>query len=464
MALAPSAGTTQELDADQIAALKRLYANKDKLDKESRVIVESLGPQYGITDSGETAGEAAQRSIFQMGKQAALPIAGQIAGGAIEGALTRGADTIAGQSAGAMLGVKANEMLGITKPTPEDYFLAGMAPPVARAATAAGRALIPGKEAALQQMAVPRMEAVAGKVAKGGVDAAYKALEPFADLPIPAGHLNETFARLGKVESVAKQFGLGSAPINRLVTKGEQAMATEGGRIKFGDAMIVLKRLREKISGMEEKGGEAWGAYKAARKALFDDLDEVAKAGGTQGTAVVKYAAAREAAKKAIAQNELADVLAKDGTRIVTVGGQTFPIIEPTKVLNKLKKMEFAQSVDKATWAGIEKELKQLARVPRPAGTERVALGTPGRVIATGGTGLAATAGFMSAGPMGAAMGTAAAAGAVGAHEAIARLMMSDKGRNLLVKVFTANEGRMGERTAAMLEFVAAQLQTPAED
>lgn len=459
MALAPSAGTTQTLDPEQIAALQRLYTNKDKLDKEQQAIVEALGPQYGITDSGPTAGETATNSILQMGKQSILPVGGQILGGIVEGALTRGADTQAGQSIGAMLGVAGNEMLGITKPGPMDYYMAGMAPPVANVLTKAGRAAIPGKEAALQQMAVPKMQAVGGATAKGGVDAAYKALEPFKDLPIAAGHLNETFAKLGATEAVAKRFGLGSAPVSRLVTKGEQAMSSQGGRISFGDAMTVLKRLREKTASMEEKGGEAWGAYKAARKALFDDLDDAAKAGGTQGTAVVKYAAAREAARKAIAQDELAGVIAKDGTREVTVAGQTFTIVEPTKVLNKLKKMEYAQSVDKETWAGIEKTLKELAKVPRPQGTERVALGSPGRLLATGGVGAAGAIFGAGGGSIEAAAGAAVA---IGVHEAASRMMMTETGRNLLVKMFKANEGRMGERTATMLEFVAAQLQTPA--
>ena len=454
MALAPSAGTTQELDDSQIASLKRLWSNKDKLDTETRAMVEMLGPQYGFTDSEEWSVEKSPAA--QGLKKAALPLIGQYAGGIIEGALTRGADTTAGQSIGGMLGTAANEALGITKPDPMDYFLSGMAAPVGRVGAAGMRAVVPGKEAALQQLAVPKMQAIAGQTSRRGVNAAYEALTPFKDLPIPAGHLNEAFGKLKATENVAKEFGLGSGAITKLVSKGEQALASRGGSVAFGDAITVLKRLREKVSGMEGKGGEAWGAYKAARKALFDDLDDVAKAGGTQGTAVVKYAAARTAAKEAIAQDELASVIAKDGVKTVTMRGQTFEVIEPTKVLNKLKKMEYAQSVDKATWAGIENTLKELAKIPQPTTTFGVALGPPGRLLATAGTGGTAALMGIGGGSMEAAAGAAAA---LGIHEGLARLAMSDKGRAFLVRVFKANEGRMGERTAAMLQFVASQLQ-----
>ena len=59
----------------------------------------------------------------------------------------------------------------------------------------------------------------------------------------------------------------------------------------------------------------------------------------------------------------------------------------------------------------------------------------------------------------GGAAGALTAYAAIKAHDAISNLIMNDAGRNFLVKIFKANQGRIGERTAQMLIFAASQFQ-----
>jgi hypothetical protein len=62
------------------------------------------------------------------------------------------------------------------------------------------------------------------------------------------------------------------------------------------------------------------------------------------------------------------------------------------------------------------------------------------------------------------AVGTAAAAyGAVAAWDAAASLMMNDRGRNVLVKIFKHNRGQLGPKVAQVLQFAATQFQDDTE-
>ena len=453
------------LSEEQRAKLHLLLLNKDRLDPEQRVIVEELAKQRkfealheGITERPSTAKEQYQ-AMARAVKESILPVAGQMAGAvigrAIPGAGSAVSRVIGGETVGALGGVEANRQFGISDPGALDYLMSGAVPALSHVALKGVRRMWPGGEAAEQQLAIPKLGEVSQVMSGPEASPLYERLAKGQDFTFANPSFREAISKLAKTEESASKYGLGSAPIKRMTTKAERAMEGTPGEMSFNDSRVILKRLREKADAVEQKGGEVWGAYKHLRGQLYKDINELAKTSTEAQT--LKQAASN--ARREIAQDELVDVLTKYGTKWVTVGGQTFQIIQPTKVLNKLKDMNFTESAGK-DWPKIEGMLKDLAKVPTPTGTEKVALGSPGRVMATGGAGAATALGF-GAGSLATAGGAAAA---IASYEAIARLSMSDKGRNLLVSLFKANEGRVSERTATILQFAVSQVEPPTQE
>ncbi len=516
------------LSPEQRKALERLAFNREKIaDPADRALVEELAKKEGI--SLRPAKGFTQTSEDIRLDPSTLPMLGQV-GGQVAGAIMRQppSSRMALEGIGGTLGTKANELIGVSKPTDIDYILSAAAPVVGNAIGARSRSLIPGAAAAEQQIAAGRMRNLPGMMEGSSAEtkAAYDAVKG-GDLRLQVPNFNRTVQELATSEATAKKYGVSSPKIGVAVRKTAEELAqSQGGAgaipgvipdIPFNDSALLLKRYREKIAGLENKGGEDWGAYKALRKSLFNDLDEavaqaskpevfyqvhfpktnqrfsfatkeeaenLVKMNGAQSGQVQEIIQARgpgvgEAgqrlklamaqAKKQIAKDELSEILEKHGVRFETVGTATFETIDPTKVLNKLKDIGWKDAVGGAQYSKVEGMLKQLAAVPKPTSAVQTGIGSSGRLLASGGVGAAAglTGAMLGAGAVestAGAVGTAAAAyGAVAAWDAAASLMMNDRGRNVLVKIFKHNRGQLGPKVAQVLQFAATQFQDDTE-
>lgn len=455
---------TFTLDEPRMEALRQLAGKRETLDPERRALVEEMAKKYQIplapAQGFSQLPNPRKEALSEMGqsaKVAALPMAGQLAG-AVAGQVMAPGNVpvnLALQSGGAMLGTKANEMLGVSKPDELDYALSGGAPLLGFGVVKAARKLTPGGAAAEQAIGAEALAKTPALLegSKHATDTAYTTARQFSSTPIPVNHFSDAITKLGSVESTAKSYGVGNAQIQRTV-KGSAEQVSQGlGNIPLGDVNTLLKRFREKAAGLEQKGGEQFGAYKSLRQALFKDMDAAAVQGGA---GVTELRAAMTAAKKSIAKEEYTDILTRYGTRMETIGGQTFEVIEPTKVLNKLRAIGFADSVGAKEYAKIESTLKDLAKIPKPDLAMQSGLGSEGRALTMTGAGIAGT---VAGGPLG-GVGTAlATAATMKAHDAVAKLFMSDPGRKFLVKLFRHNQGRLGERTSEVLQFAADQFQ-----
>lgn len=464
-----STPNTQGLDEKKMAALQRLIDGRDQLPPEQRAAVEAMAekhklPMRPVTGFVEQANPTKENmsAMGEMAKVSALPMAGQLAGG-VAGSFLGPAGNIAGQSIGAVGGLMANKMLGISNPDSTDAAITGAAPFLGKGLTVAGRRAIPGAEAAEQQIGAEMMRGSFKRDPglKAATTAAYERVEQLGSPDMPVPNFTSTVTDLFATEKIAKKYGGAAPQIRKALLDAGQTMQAQNGTMPFRDVEVMLKRYRQKTSALEAQGGEIWGAYKDLRKALFDDMNAAISSGHATSQNAVAMKEAIAASKKQIAHDELAELVEKYGTKSVTVNGQTFEVIEPTKLINKLKDLDFAASAGAVEAKKVEQTLKQLAAIPKVDMNTGTGVGTAGRAWAMAG---AAAAGGAFGQSVTAGLGGAAAAyGAIKLHDAVASLAMSDWGRNALVKVFKANKGGMGERTSQVLQFLATQLEDTGE-
>jgi hypothetical protein len=449
------------LEPQQLEALKHLVGKRSELDADRRALVEELAKQHGIPmqpikGTMEEIGDAA--------KVAALPMAGQLAFGTVGAMTGNPALVLAGESAGGLIGTKANELLGISKPGIEDYALSAGIPYAGAGLMKLARKLTPGHSAAEQQIGVGELRKMPGMLegSKQAVDTAYAQV---GNMKLPTANFSATVNDLLSTEAIMRKYGAHNPAVKRAMMATAQELSNNPSGIPMSEVNALLKRYREKVAGLEGKGGEQYGAYKALRQGLFKDMDDAVAKG--IGTDALLLRQAMGEAKKRIAKDEFTELLAQHGTRHETVLGQTFEVIQPTKLLNKLHQMEFDKSVGKSTFDKISQTLKQLAKIERPSESFRTGIGSEGRAIALAGAGIigsAAGAEHGAQGVLGGGAGSALAAyGAIKVHDAVAGLFMSDRGRKFLVKLFTHNKGQVGARTAQVLQFAAAQFQGTGE-
>jgi hypothetical protein len=454
------------LDEKQRAALERLVLKRGELDPERRATVEALAeqnkiplpPVTGFTDQGNPTKET-MTGLGEAAKVSALPMAGQAIGGVIGSAIAPGPGSILGQSIGGVAGLYANKALGISNPTAEDAALTGSVPALGKGLTVGMRRGFPGAAAAEQQIGAELMRGsfAPQPALKQATTAAYEKVESLGSPSMPVPSYQKAVNKLFDTEVTAGAYGASSPEIRRAVKNAGKTLEAQQGTMPFRDVEVMLKRYRQKTSTLEGKGGEVWGAYKDMRKALFDDMEAAASSGHATKENVVAMREAIAASKKQIAHDELAELVEKYGVKTEVVNGQTFEVINPKTLMNKLNDMDFAASAGPGEAKKVMDTLKQLAKIPRVDTLTGTGVGTAGRAWAMAGTAAAAGAfgGTFTAGLGGAA----AAYGAIKLHDAVATLAMSDGGRNALVKLFKANSGRMSERTSQMLQFMATQFE-----
>jgi hypothetical protein len=450
------------LNEEQLAALSRLVQQRDKMDPERRAMIESvaqqnkipLPPAAGFTDQGNPTKENVSALAPSI-----LPMAGQAIGGLAGTALAPGMGSILGQSVGGVAGLAANKALGISNPDSLDAAVTGAVPALGKGLTVGLRRGMPGAAAAEQQIGAELMRgAFAPQPAlKQATTAAYEKVEALGSPSMPVPSYQKTVNTLFETEQTAKKYGGQSPIIRRAVQEAGKTMEAQNGAMPFRDVEVMLKRYRQKTADLEMKGGEVWGAYKDMRRALFEDMEQAAASGHVSKENVLAMREAIAASKKQIAHDELAELVQKYGIKTEVVNGQTFEVINPKTLMNKLTDLDFAASAGPEAAKKVTDTLKQLAKIPKVDTLTGTGVGTAGRAWAMAGTAAAAGAfgGTFTAGLGGAA----AAYGAIKLHDAVATLAMSDGGRNALVKLFKANSGRMSERTSQMLQFLATQFE-----
>lgn len=445
-----------DLSEDQLQALKALAAKPEQLDSDRRALVEEMAKQYKIPIAKP---KGMLDDLADMAKTATLPMLGQLGFG-LAGAPAGPAGIVAGEITGALIGTKANEMLGISKPDELDYALSGGAPLIGAGIGKMARRLIPGGSAAEQGIGAERMKAMPSTL-DGSRDATNQAYAQIGNAPLSVPAFTKTVQDLLGTEQTMKKYGVQSPQVKRAMDTTMKTLVGNPTGIPMTEVNGLLKRYREKVAGLETKGGEQYGAYKALRQSLFADMD--ASIAGKTGTDALLLRQAMGEAKKQIAKEEFTELLAQHGSKMATVLGQTFEVIQPTKVLNKLRDIGFEQSVGKQTYAKIEQTLKELAKIPHPAESMKTGIGSEGRAIAMTGAAVLGAAAGAESGPHGIVGGGVGSAlltyGAIKTHDAVARLMMSDSGRKFLTKMFKHNQGRIGERTSQVLQFAADQFQ-----
>jgi hypothetical protein len=466
---APAASS--KLDENQLAALSRLVQRRDQMNPEQRATIEliakqnnvPLPPAAGFTDQGNPLKENVSE-LGQAAKVSALPMAGQAIGGILGSAIAPGMGSILGQSAGGVAGLYANKALGISNPDSLDAALTGAVPALGKGLTVGMRRGLPGAAAAEQQIGVEMM----GKAfpeqtgLKAATTAAYEKVEALGSPAMPVPSYQQTINTLFDTEQTAKKYGAASPQIRRAVQEAGKTMEAQQGTMPFRDVEVMLKRYRQQTSKLEGQGGEVWGAYKDMRRALFEDMEKAVSSGHAAKDNVIAMREAIAASKKQIAHDELSELVAKYGTKWEVVNGQSFQIIQPKVLMNKLEQMDWKASAGAPAYQKNMGMLKDLAKIPAVDTLTGTGVGTSGRAVAMIGAGLAAQqfGGTMLHG----AGGAMAAYAAIRTHDAVATLMMSDKGRNALVKLFKANQGRMSEQTSQIIQFFATQLEDTGEE
>lgn len=448
----------QGLAEHQMDALRELVKKRGDLDPERRALVESLAEKHKIDLPKVSAPESGLASSL---KQAVLPMGGALVGG-MAGSVLGPAGTIGGEVLGGMAGLKANELLGISTPDAVDYGLTVAAPGAGAGLAKAGRRLIPGAQAAEQQIGAEQLKQTPNLIQAPLRAEVQQAYAKIGQTPLPVPNFQAKASEILSSQANVMKYKAHNPQIKSAMQAVTDTLAKNPQGIPMDEVNGLLKAYRLKVEGLDTKGGELYGAYKALRGSLFKDMEQSIAQAGT-GSEAMLLREAMGKAKQQIAKDEYVDLIGKYGTKMETVGKATFETIQPTKILNKLRDLDWEKSVGTAQYKKIEKTLKQLAAIPHPSAEMRTGIGSQGRAIAMAGAGIigAGTGAALGAqGAMGGAVGSALTAyTAIKVHDAVANLFMSDAGRNFLVKVFKANQGRIGERTAQTLIFGASQFQ-----
>ena len=411
---------------------------------DARVFAEEItrlrtAPQYGLQPQPERPKPLSAAVEFL--KQAALPTIGATAG-AIGGFATPvPGGTAIGEAIGSGLGEYANQKLGITPESKAALGLSVLAPPILRGGMALAPRLLPGYSAALQE---------------GAAMEARQLPEKAITVPSPSGPLyeqartqagqaqskmafpktREAVAQLKDDEVHALAGTQDDALIQRLTSM--EKGATEG--LTFDEFDKTIRNLGRKIGSTSDDTLK--GTYKLVYKSLMEDAETMTP---PVGVPLDLWKQARKMYRKEMARTELKDVIESQGIKKV---GEMLDQVNPNAIANWMKspKQDFwRKSLDPGEYAQIEQALKDWSKVPSVPVKRGQPIGS-GRKL--GMVGAAGAAGQYMGGPMGAAVGMLAADKGA---EVIARALMSDPGRRMMMRVLRASGGQFGQNEAGIL-------------
>jgi len=420
-----------------------------------------------LTPFGGTLGEGVEtaKSVAPM----VLPVAGGAVGGAV-GAATLGPGGIPlGAAVGGAAGEGANQLIGLTEPSPEAIAL-NVAAPVAGAAAsrslaAGGRFAarhFPGAGAALHDIArtqLERLTTIFGpQQSSDDLYALLAHFNPRVQMPTFMSQTDELLTREQIAAAGLKLPGVATTAEALRTTAGQ---AIPGGGVPFQDIRVNLRRIGDKIRETREAGGEEHGAWKAMRKSIMDDLETAAAQGNAVMPAVQTLKAANAAFRREAVTEEIADIFSKGGLTSRPDLGPTVYAVNFGRIADGLRKGKTSADIKavlrpdeyKELVEGISTLARQTPNLPPPRGQAH-GFGIPGGRIAFGGA-----VGFLAGPLMGLDPGTGAAIGVMVGTKGVAamtRLAMSEPGRRILVSVLRSTGGVIDSRVASLLSLAAA--------
>jgi hypothetical protein len=487
--------------------LRTLYMNRDKFPTEKRRLIErdaieagvdkETPPQYGVSDQAtgeesftENYLKPAATILGGIGKSTAIPLTLQV-GGAMAHKRLGLPYSLQTQSALAGAGSYINSKLGITQPHSES--ITGLPPDMEEAlATMTGTGVmggiakygtphLPGAAAGRQAVGVESMQGLEKSIRPGvnpPSEAMFKALEQGPNPTIPMepfkttlGGLRTEYSMLSRNQkpgpgggSTFNAPGDKNAGVLGKIKGYQENLKYQPSGWSFTQFRGELKAINQDIRNARAEGTD-YGALLKLKGGMLDSLEQAAVNPKLPATVAADLRAANKQFAKEMVQEDLADIIAGKGIKTVAAKGQLLPETRPEAVLDALNKYVREDLPDtlpsgktsvlkqelEPTITGIRDMLDDLAKIPKIEPKEHVALGSPGRIFATaGGT----AAGYLAGGPIAASVG--AAVGAL-VHEGLARLMMTQKGRDFIVKVVKSQGGHISETSMALFGTAATQ-------
>lgn len=464
------------------ARLKQLFARRAELTPEQQSRLDEEMQRAGIpkeVTAQPTAGQVLYEDYVQpiasglkpFTKENALPMVGQLGGMAIG---SRFGAPIAGGAVGATIGTALNYPLGLAKPPEES--ITGLPPEVEAPAmtglltygagklTAPALTNLPGTQAGRQELGAGQLKTLESSLrtpSPAPSSQMYENLAAGANPKIGMQPLLDTLKDLRKeFGGLARNQKLGPSLPGKATDKSTGVL----GKIKqyqdnlsyYGKGWPLdklrseMKALNADIGAAEASGGAELGALRSMKKAMWESLE-------ASGSNSIPLREANAKFMKEIASDELADILQKKALTFKQTHGMLLPEVNPAAVKNALKNLPPDSLITKSLAAQlpkIESTLDDIAKIPKleAEGGISTKLGSPGRWIA--GMGAATIGSLFGGGLTGAAAG---ATGGIATYEALAKLMMSERGRKFTIGLLKSTGGHWTEAATQLLVNAASQ-------
>lgn len=468
--------------------LRQLWSRRSELTTEQRAKVEQALQESGITPEeshqmlppeepgamqvlNEDYLQPAMEGLKTFGKENALPLGLQLGAQAIGSRF--GIPSAVTGPVGAAAGTYLNYPLGLTKPPEES--LTGLPPtlegPLATGLLTAGANLLtkptltnlPGSQAARQEIGTGQLQKLESSIrppAPRPSGALYDALATGPNPKVPMGALATKLNELrAEFSDLARNQKLGPSVAGKATDKSTGIL----GKVKsYQDNLQYyrggwpldklrneMKALNGDIGAAEAAGGAELGALRSIKKAMWESLEQ-------SGAASAPLRKANQQFVHELASDELADILQKKGMSFKQTHGYLLPEVNPAAIKNALEKLPEYSLITKhlqSQLPAIQKTLDELAAIPKleSEGGISTKLGSPGRLIA--GASAGATGALVGGGMVGTAAGAAAG---IAAYEAVSKLLMTPRGRSLIVNLLKAQNGHWTSTTTSILANAAS--------
>jgi len=421
--------------------------------------------------------------VRTMMEQAALPTAGAMTG-AVLGAPLGPAGIAVGGALGGLLGEVTSQELGVSPESRTAMVLSGAAPLVGPVIGKAGKLL--GKAGSFLARKSPPFRAaeaqaeLEGLIAESGslgtrvlskqqgllsrrAAVLFRAARQ-AKAQITAADLPRTQHALGELAAQAQ--GFRSLPEGRYLLRAIKQIQDDlfqaDRPITTNDFGQIRQLVGAATGRLETQAGVKLGGTKHLYGAMSDDLDRLAKGGGVTGKAAAWRQAAGQRAKLEFAVRDLEGVVSKATTTMRGEGDTV--ILNAKQVLDRLHLLTNPKSpgYDKNFASALQNELPEIRKFfekvnsftspGSPAGpgsiVYRGATAKAGREIAQRLIGVAT--GEMIAGTAGAMIGATA-------PEMITSLLLTQKGRQLMLAMARSGRGTVNATQWAILAEVVVQ-------
>lgn len=378
---------------------------------------------------------------------APLEVAGTVAGISV-GRAGGPVGAMIGAAGGNILGSAVNSLLGISDPmTKMDMTVAGGAPLIGPAVARAGQGLvklgkrlIPGGGAGMNELAAEQFKARLSsmRVLPEHVQEARKLIDTVDDFRVPVSNLKKLFAGESKdlvdrqvAGSPVKQSYLDE--VNTVIESNPELNSLVKGSSMSFKRLMTLEEGFNAIKG--QRPGELWAK---ASGVIIDEMEAALKNPAlAQGTRD-KTAAGLNAFKQFIQTNRkyhadeaILNAMKVDGSVIKTVANDTDLVLFDQKAFKKfLGNEDLNKAFSPAEIESMRESVSSLGYISRPPSTSGDVFNMAKRFGAGG------TIGWMTAGPMGAAVGA-------GIEEVIRKAVTTEPGRQAMKYLAKKGRGRI---------------------